>query len=249
MKLAPFGDREILVTRGFDAARERVFEASTQPEILKRWLLGPPGWEMPVCEVDLKVGGQYHYLWRNAQGGQFEVKGVFREIEHPERIVHTESFEPRWYPGEALVTSILTEQAGKTTLSLRLRFESRDARDAVLDSDMENGLAISYERLDELLRAEQLEPTLPAPTEAKNAIALPKVALGALATGFFATGARAIGALSVGAFALGSFAVGRAAFRYLAVRRLRIRSLEIDELRVGRVVDEKGKVVRFELRR
>jgi uncharacterized protein YndB with AHSA1/START domain len=145
-------DREIVLTRVFGAPRNLVFDALTKPEWLKHWLLGPPGWSMPVCEIDLKVGGAYRFVWRSeSDGTEMGVRGVYREIAPPGRLVHTESFDEPWYPGEALITTVLTEQAGKTTLTGTILYESREARDAVLKSPMEQGVAASYDRLAELL--------------------------------------------------------------------------------------------------
>src|SRR5947199_8947203 len=96
------GDREIVLTRVFDAPRRLVFDALTKPELVRRWLLGPPGWSMVVCEIDLKVGGAYRYVWRHDRdGSEFGMRGVYREIVPPERLVNTESFDRPWYPGEA----------------------------------------------------------------------------------------------------------------------------------------------------
>ncbi len=143
-------DREIVMTRVFDAPRHLVFEALTTPELVKRWLLGPPGWSMPVCEIDLQVGGAYRYGWRQDDGGkEFGTGGVFREILPPERLVHTERMDGA--PGEALVTNRLTEQGGRTTLTLTLRFDSKEIRDGALESGMEKGVAVSYDRLADLL--------------------------------------------------------------------------------------------------
>src|SRR5712691_1660543 len=145
-------DREIAMTRVFNAPRRLVFEALTRPELVKRWLLGPPGWSMPVCEIDLRVGGKYRYVWRRDNDGtQMGMGGVYREIVAPERIVNTEKFDEAWYPGEALGTLVLVEQGGTTTLTYTMRYESRTARDAVIRSNMESGVAASYDRLAELL--------------------------------------------------------------------------------------------------
>ena len=145
-------DREIVMTRVFDAPRRLVFDALTKPELVRKWLLGPPGWTMPVCEIDLRVGGAYRYVWRHENGNEMGMGGVYREIARPERLVATEKFDESWYPGEALDTTVLTEQGGKTTLTVTVRYESRDVRDAVLKSPMEQGVAAGYDRLAELLR-------------------------------------------------------------------------------------------------
>jgi uncharacterized protein YndB with AHSA1/START domain len=79
--------------------------------------------------------------------------GVYREIKAPERLVTTERFDEAWYPGESLNTLVLVEQGGRTTLTQTLRYESREARAAVIKSDMEKGVAVSYDRLDEVLAA------------------------------------------------------------------------------------------------
>jgi uncharacterized protein YndB with AHSA1/START domain len=151
LKLTTRGEREIVMTRIFDAPRSLVFDAFTKPELIKQWLLGPPGWSMPVCEIDFRVGGRYRYLWRHENGNEMGMSGVYREIAAPERIVATEKFDESWYPGEAVGTVILAEQGGKTTLTQTILYESRDVRDAVLKSPMESGVAAGYDRLAELL--------------------------------------------------------------------------------------------------
>ena len=150
------GDRELVMTRSFDAARELVFDAFTRPELVRRWLLGPDGWTMPVCEIDLRVGGRYRYVWRKEKGGtesaiEMGMGGVFREIVAPALLVATEKFDDAWYPGEALSTLELAERAGRTTVTQTMLYESREARDAVLASPMEEGVEVSYERLERLL--------------------------------------------------------------------------------------------------
>ena len=152
LKVTTPTDREIAMTRVFDAPRSRVFEALTKPELLQRWLLGPDGWSMPVCEIDLKVGGRYRFVWRNQEGTDMGMGGVFREI-GPDHFVATEKFDQAWYPGEALVTNAVAERDGNTTLTATMRYESKETRDGVLKSGMERGVARSYERLAELLAA------------------------------------------------------------------------------------------------
>jgi uncharacterized protein YndB with AHSA1/START domain len=144
-------DREIAMTRVFNAPRYLVFGALSKPELVKQWLLGPPGWTMPVCEIDLRVGGAYRFQWRGPDGTEMGTRGVFREIALPERFVATERFDDPWYPGEALVTYVLVEHGGKTTLTLTVLYESREARDGVLKTPMEKGVAMSYDRLEQLL--------------------------------------------------------------------------------------------------
>jgi uncharacterized protein YndB with AHSA1/START domain len=149
------GEREIVMTRDFDAPRRLVFEAFTKPELVKRWLLGPEGWSMPVCEIDLRVGGRYRYVWRRDRDGkEMGMGGVYREIVAPERVVSTEKFDEPWYPGEAVGTLVLVERAGRTTTTQTMLYESRETRDAVLKSGMESGVATSYDRLARLLASE-----------------------------------------------------------------------------------------------
>jgi len=152
LKVAAHGDREIVMTRVFNAPRRLVYDAFTKPELVKQWLLGPPGWSMPVCEINLKVGGKYRYLWRqDSDGSEMGMGGVYREIVPQERVVCTEVFDKAWYPGEAVGTLVLSEQGGKTTITQTVLYESREARDAALKSGMERGVAASYDRLAELL--------------------------------------------------------------------------------------------------
>jgi uncharacterized protein YndB with AHSA1/START domain len=153
LKVSAQSDREIVMTRVFDAPRELVFEAYTRPELLKRWLGVFGGWSLAVCEIDLRAGGKYRWVWRNADGREMGVAGVYREVKAPERIVNTEKFDESWYPGEALITTTFVEKAGQTTLTATLRYESRAARDAVLESPMEGGVAQSYDKLAEVLAA------------------------------------------------------------------------------------------------
>jgi uncharacterized protein YndB with AHSA1/START domain len=154
LKVAALGEREILMTREFDASVEMVFDAFTKPELLRRWLLGPDGWVMSVCEVDLKVGGKYRYVWTREKSGEgMGMGGDYREISKPKRIVATEIFDQAWYPGVAVSTlelSALGANSGKTSMKQTLAYESREARDGVLKSPMEQGLEMGYARLDAL---------------------------------------------------------------------------------------------------
>ena len=152
LKLTTPSDREIAMTRVFDAPRKLVFDAHTKPDLVRQWLLGPPGWSMQVCEMDVRVGGKYRWVWRHDRDGTtMGMGGVYREIVKPERLVVTERFDEAWYPGEALNTLVLVEQGGRTTLTQTMRYESREARDAVLKSGMESGVKASYDRLADLL--------------------------------------------------------------------------------------------------
>ena len=152
LKVTARGDREIVMTRAFDAPRTMVFDAFTKPELVKRWMLGPGGWSMPVCEIDLRVGGAYRYVWRNdSNGSEMGLGGVYREIVVPERVIATEKFDQAWYQGEAVGTLVLIEQGGKTTVTQTMLYESPETRRTVLKSGMEKGVNVSYDRLAELL--------------------------------------------------------------------------------------------------
>lgn len=152
-KVTTPNDQEIQMTRVFDAPRHLVVDAFSKPELLKKWLLGPPGWEMVVCNVATKPGESYRYEWRNtATGHQFGTGGVAREVSAG-RIVHTEVMDGQ--PGESLVTTEFVEEGGKTTVTMTLLFESKEIRDMALKSGMERGVAASYNRLEELLASAQ----------------------------------------------------------------------------------------------
>jgi uncharacterized protein YndB with AHSA1/START domain len=143
-------DREIAMTRVFDAPARLVFDAWTKPELLKRWLGVRAGWTMEVCEVDLRVGGAYRFVWRGPDM-TMGMGGVYREVKPPVRLVSTEKFDEAWYEGEALDTLLLAERDGKTTVTTIVRFVSREVRDAVIKSGMAGGVAESYDKLAELL--------------------------------------------------------------------------------------------------
>src|SRR5476651_2398692 len=114
MTLTPHGDREIVITRSFDAPRQLVWDAHTKPELIKRWLFGPPGWTMAVCDMDLTVGGAYRWVWHGPEGQVMAMGGIHREIVPPERIVNTQLFDEDWTGGAAVGTLVLTESGGKT---------------------------------------------------------------------------------------------------------------------------------------
>jgi uncharacterized protein YndB with AHSA1/START domain len=144
-------DREIRMTRVFDAPRELVFDALTRPELVRRWLGALEGWTFEVCEIDARTGGAYRYLWRHRDGSELGMRGVYLDVTPPERIVSTEVFDQSWYEGEAVGTAVLTERDGTTTLSTTIRYGSKEIRDAVLRSPMERGVAAGFDRLDQVL--------------------------------------------------------------------------------------------------
>lgn len=143
-------DREIVITRAVNAPRALVFDCYTQPALVRRWLLGPPGWSMPVCEIDLRVGGRLRYVWKNADGREMGLSGTYREIDAPQRLVQTELFDDDWTQGETIATLVLTEQDGVTTSANTVLYASKEAREGALKSGMTDGMEAGYRRLDEL---------------------------------------------------------------------------------------------------
>lgn len=143
-------EREIVITRQFDAPRRLVFEAWTNPKYLPQWMLGPEGWTMPVCEIDLRPGGKWHFKWHHANGQDMEMQGVYREVKPPERLVSTESWGGDW--PETHHTLTFTEANGQTTFHLRILYPSKEARDAALRTGMAEGMSHGFARLDVYLR-------------------------------------------------------------------------------------------------
>ncbi len=143
-------DREIVLTRVFNAPRHLVFEAFSKPELLKRWF-GPRGWSLSECEVDFRVGGSFRFVMRGPSGEEMGMRGRYLEITPPEGSVHMESFDD--FPGESQVTSVFVENDGKTTMTATVLYPSKEVRDAVIQSGMEHGAAETYDRLAEMLEA------------------------------------------------------------------------------------------------
>jgi uncharacterized protein YndB with AHSA1/START domain len=144
-------DREIRLTRLFDAPRHLVWEAMNKPEHIRRWWgnLGE-GYSVPVCEVDFRLGGRWRFVNRHPKGDA-EFYGEYREIVPPERIVFTEIFAP--FPDSgSLVAAVLTEENGKTRLTVTAQYPSLEVRDMVIGTGMANGAALSYDRLEEIAR-------------------------------------------------------------------------------------------------
>lgn len=145
-------DREITVTRAVRAPRELVWRAYTDPALISRWMLGPPGWSMPVCEIDARVGGAYRYLWRSdADGVEMALAGVHREVDFPARMVATQAFEPDMMGGESLVSTTFEEAAGVTTIVTTILYASKEIRDAAASTGMADGMEAGYQRLEGLL--------------------------------------------------------------------------------------------------
>ena len=144
-------DREIAATRVFDAPRRLVFEAYTNPEHIPHWMLGPEGWTMPVCEVDLRPGGAWHFVWRRGDGDEMAMRGSYKEVVPPEKVVSTESWGGEW--PETINTLTLTEENGRTTMTSTVLYPSREARDAALKTGMKDGMTQSFDRLADYLQS------------------------------------------------------------------------------------------------
>jgi uncharacterized protein YndB with AHSA1/START domain len=149
LKVEIRGDREVVLTRQFHAPRHLVFEAFTKPEHLKRWMLGPPGWEMVSCKAPNKVGEKYRYEWVHTDGMKLVIGGVVRELVPPEKIVLTELMDAQ--TEDSLITTTFVERDGKTLTTTVALYPSREFRDTMIKSGMEQGLAASYNRLEGLL--------------------------------------------------------------------------------------------------
>lgn len=142
-------DLTIEIKRVFNAPRRLVFAAWTSPEHLPHWMLGPPGWTMTVCEIDLRPGGPTRLAWRREDGAEMEIRGTYQEVIPPERLVSTSSWGPDW--PETIDTLVLTESDGKTTAVQTILYPTKEARDTALQSGMKEGLAAGFDRLDAYL--------------------------------------------------------------------------------------------------
>lgn len=146
-------DTSLVFTRTFAAPRALVFDAFTTPALLRRWMIGPEGWRMSVCEVDLVPGGRFRYVWSKHGAADMGMGGTFVEIDPPGRIVHRELFDEDWTGGETLVTTVLDERDGLTHMTLTVEYATREARDGALATGMTGGMEMSYARLDGILAA------------------------------------------------------------------------------------------------
>jgi uncharacterized protein YndB with AHSA1/START domain len=144
-------DREIVLTRLFDAPRRLVFEAMTRPEHVRRWWgILDDRYSVSVCEIDLRLGGAWRFVGRGPHG-EAAFHGEYREIAAPDRLVFTEIYEP--FPDAvSVVTAVFTEESGKTRLTATCLYPSVEVRDTVIKSGMARGAAISYDRLEDLVK-------------------------------------------------------------------------------------------------
>lgn len=143
-------DREIVFRRIVAAPQRLVFAAHTIPSHLERWLLGPEGWTMSLCEQDLRPGGAWRMAWRGPQGEELHIQGTYREVTPPERLVTTESWGGDW--ADSQNTTDFVEEQGHTTVTTTMRYPTKQARDRALATGMTDGMTKGYDRLDAYLR-------------------------------------------------------------------------------------------------
>ncbi len=155
-------DTEVRVTRDFRAPRTLVWQVHTDPKLVTRWMLGPPGWSMPVCEMDVRPGGKYRWRWRSDEGGQeFGFFGTFLEVDAPARMKHEETVDPGDVGGAmdasepAIIRTSFTEKNGITSLETVMKFASKEIRDAAVSTGMTDGMEMGYERLDKMFAEQQ----------------------------------------------------------------------------------------------
>jgi uncharacterized protein YndB with AHSA1/START domain len=143
-------DREIVVTRQFNAPRAMVFDCWTKPELLKRWY-GAEGWDLTHCEMDLRVGGKWRFVSRGPNGMEMGSGGIVRELSPPGKIVTTEKYDADWTGGETIVTNVLTEKDGITTMTITVLYATKEARDGALKTPMAKGMEMGFQRMEKTL--------------------------------------------------------------------------------------------------
>ena len=143
-------DTEVVMERVVSAPRPLVWETYTDPKHPPNWMGWPEGWSMPVCEIDLRPGGTWHFVWRKADGEEMAMTGVYREVEAPERLVQTEAWGDDW--PETLNTVVFTEEPdGTTRITTTIVYPSKEARDAAMATGMQEGADQSFDRLEQYL--------------------------------------------------------------------------------------------------
>ena len=155
-------DSEVEVTRDFRAPRTLVWQAHTEPTLMRRWLVGYPGWSMPVCEMDARPGGKYRWRWRSDEDGkEFGFFGEFKEVDEPALLSHHQYYDP----GDqdfampagtpCRIRNSFIERDGITTLTTRMDFGSKEARDDAISTGMTDGMEVNYEGLDRIFAEPQ----------------------------------------------------------------------------------------------
>lgn len=150
LELKTEGENFVVVTRRFAASPEAVFRAHLDPELVKKWMLGPEGWTMPVCINEAKPGGKIRYEWSDGQGGGFYLTGEFIELEPPHRIVHVERMHlPDPTPDNHIETTFVADGSG-TLMTMRMTLPNAETRKAMLETGMDQGMEASYARLERI---------------------------------------------------------------------------------------------------
>ena len=149
-------DTEVRVTRDFKAPRALVWRTHVEPTLFQRWIGGYPGWTMPVCEMDVRTGGKYQWRWRDEDGKEFGFHGEFREVNAPEEMTSVEFFDPGTFggamsPNPTINRTTFSEKNGVTTVVVLIKYDSKESRDAAIETGMTEGMEISYARLDTLV--------------------------------------------------------------------------------------------------
>lgn len=150
-------DTEVLVQRSFDAPVKLVWRAYMEPDLLRRWCTGPPNWSMPVCDMDMRVGGDYQWRWRNDEDGmEFGFTGEVLEVDPHAKIVHTQVFDPGnmgiAMGGEpSIITVTFEDTDGITNVSTNIKYASKADRDEALSTGMTEGMEMNYQVLEALL--------------------------------------------------------------------------------------------------
>lgn len=151
-------DREVLIKRSFQAPASLVWQAYTEPALMRRWLTAMPGWIMPVCDMDVQVGGRYRWRWRDENGVEFGFTGEMLEVELHSKMVHTQIFDPGDLGGSmgdagSVITVTFNETDGITNVATSIKFASKADRDAAMSTGMTDGMELSYQQLDAVLAA------------------------------------------------------------------------------------------------
>ena len=150
-------DTEVLVKRSFDAPVRLVWRAYMEPDLMRRWCAGPPGWSMPVCEMDMRVGGKYRWRWRNDEDGQeFGFTGEVLEVSPHAKLVHTQCYDAgnlgvSMGNEPYIVTVTFHEVNGITDVTTTIKFTSKSDRDEAFSTGMTDGMEMNFKVMDGVL--------------------------------------------------------------------------------------------------